>query len=87
MALAVYGPLARAPKRFVNEAVFGMLVAASPVLSEMARAVRSWGQCLDYIWTWRPGPADAESSIADGGEPKMASSGSSRARSRWRECE
>ena len=42
-------PLARAHKRFVNEAVFGMLVAASPVLSEMARAVRSWGQCLDYI--------------------------------------
>jgi len=41
--------LSRGPKRFVNEAVFGMLVAASPVLSEMARALRSWSQHIEPI--------------------------------------
>ena len=41
--------LSRGPKRFVNEAVFGMLVAASPVLSEMARALRSWSQHIEPV--------------------------------------
>jgi len=41
--------LDKARKRFVGEAVHGMLVAGSLVLSEMARGIRSRGEHVDYI--------------------------------------
>jgi len=45
VALALYRPRAEAPKWFVNEAGFGMLVAASPVLSDRCPSLypRRWG--------------------------------------------
>ncbi len=38
----------RARQRFIGEAVHGMMATGSPVLSEMARGVRSGGEHVDY---------------------------------------